>query len=110
MEINSFSVSILETCTLPCGSLSINNCDLINAGKDLNTLEFSLDKEFSMIAIFSVSVPFEYLLSFSNEGMMSFKFAIIDFNSGTNSIKPSGITAIPKFLPFSERLTTMSVI
>ena len=76
----------------------------------MNTLEFSLDREFSIIEIFSASVPFEYLESFSSDGIISFKFAIIVFNSGTNSIKPSGITAIPKFLPFSERLTIISVM
>ena len=76
----------------------------------MNTLEFSLDREFSIIEIFSASVPFEYLESFSSDGIISLRFAIIVFNSGTNSIKPSGITAIPKFLPFSERLTIISVM
>ena len=76
----------------------------------MNTPAFSLESVFSMIAIFSASEPEVYLESFSKVGIMSFKLAIIVFNSGTNSIKPSGITAIPKFLPISERLTTMSVM
>ena len=41
-------------------TLSIDNCDLINAGKDLNTDEFSLDRVFSIIEIFSASEPFVY--------------------------------------------------
>ena len=48
--------------------------------------------------------------SVSKVAIISLKLEIIEPISGINSIKPSGITAIPKFLPAFARLTIISTI
>ena len=73
-------------------------------------LAFSLSKVcFLQLQNFSeLKMHFRKLESDSNEAIISFKLEIIEPISGMNSIKPSGITAIPKFLPLLARLAMIS--
>ena len=107
---NNCSDSIKETCTLPWGSRSKNNCFWIPSGRISNTANDSAVKPFLINSYFSVQVSNALNLSAFSPANNSLISAINTENSGTNSTIPSGIIATPKLSPLAARAATESAI
>ena len=103
ISTSSFSVSISDTCTLPCGSRSSISWLAMPAGRDC-IRPASLAGSLEMInAFFSVM---EDILASSASWSASESLSALmsSFISGINSISPSGTSTTPKFLPALARL------
>ncbi len=104
MAMSSFSVSMRDTCTFPWGSRSMISWRLISAGRLRYKPAVALSRPAATKAK-RASSSASALNSLVRAAIRSFSLEMRTLNSGMNSIKPSGMSASPKFSPFAALAT-----